>query len=792
MEDKASLRNMKTILFLALLLILGGSCDSLVGKIKDSLDNYEDNLVLDAYKEILSMYKIERPDDFTADIFDDVVDNFFDKFKCRRNMDFANTGLRGCLHTVCLNTSSLLRASGYMQGAIGQNVFQRMSTIMLNYALEKDKFCHAEVEVDDSLDNFRKHVFELLGSDTNIMEVRLENLQKRLEAFEDLFDDDDDDDNDDFHNDYKGGSKIVETVKDAIDKAKDVLEDKMENLRDDDHREDLQENIKDKLEDIVDKHDDDDREDHKKSVLMGKNKDDDDDDDDDDHFGKIKLIKRKCISAGTLYDQMGIDIDDVLHDDDVDKLSSLIVYHVLLGSRLSSVCRTLPRKQFFSRNLFQYFNSQNNRIQTSDFLTILKLLEIGQDAAEDFMEAHSFDHLTRRKREAIATASPSVEDDKTWANRCYAGKQLLAIFNVGSSSVITEDKFRDICPSLIQQKISGTCKQRKEKMNRHIPTDAERYGYGSLGIFLCCLCSVCGAFIIPCAKKSLYRVMMASFLGLAVGTLTADALIHMLPEAFGAVEEEEAHHSDDKSIAVKPYVWYGLAACGGIWLFYIFESLMTILRQRESKQIKFHEELQTDISIIEKSSQNGHGSNLTLQTPGGIGHGHSHGAATFTAGDNQGAMPTIVYMVIIGDAVHKFADGLAVGAAFTQSILMGVATTITILCHEIPHELGDIAILLTSGMSFKKALIFNFLSSLTAVIGLYIGLAVSTNLEVRFWIFAITAGLFLYISLTDMIPMMVHKETDTPVLEFICHNVGMFIGVTIVLIIAIFEGKLEL
>ncbi|KAK3607819.1 hypothetical protein CHS0354_031319 [Potamilus streckersoni] len=630
-----------------------------------------------------------------------------------------------------------------------------------------------------------KHVLELLGSQTNIMELRLEILQKRLEAFEDLFDDDDDDNG--------GDSKVVETVKDAIEKAKDVLEDKLEKINDDDHRENLHEHVKEKLDDIADKHDDDDRDDDKKSMVIRKDKDDDDDSDDDDLSEKIKLIKRKCISAGTLYDQMGIDVEDVLDGDDVDKLSSLIVYHVLLGSRLSSVCRILPRRQFFSRNLFQYFHSPNNRIHTSDFMTILKLLEIGQERAENFMEADFLDHLNRRKREAIATKSPFVEDDKTWTNRCYGGNQLLAIFNVASNSVITEDKFRDICPSLIQQKIAGSCKSRKDKVKRrHIPTDAERYGYGSLGIFLCCLCSVGGAFIIPCAKKSLYRVMMASFLGLAVGTLTADALIHLLPEAFGVVEEEEMQQEEKKSVGVEPYIWYGLAACGGIWIFYIFESLMIILRQRESKQIKFQDELQTEISIAEKASQNGHGSISPLQASGETGHGHSHGAVTYTSDGNQGPLPSIVYMVIIGDAVHKFADGLAVGAAFTQSILMGVATTITILCHEIPHELGDIAILLTSGMSFKRALIFNFLSSLTAVIGLYIGLAVSTNLEVRFWIFAITAGLFLYISLTDMIPMMVHKETETPMLEFACNNIGMLIGVTIVLIIAIFEGKLEL
>ena len=66
-------------------------------------------------------------------------------------------------------------------------------------------------------------------------------------------------------------------------------------------------------------------------------------------------------------------------------------------------------------------------------------------------------------------------------------------------------------------------------------------------------------------------------------------------------------------------------------------------------------------------------------------------------------------MVIVGDGIHNLADGLAVGAAFTEDFMSGLSTSIAVLCHELPHEVGDFAMLLKAGMSVKQAIFYNIL-----------------------------------------------------------------------------------
>ena len=128
-------------------------------------------------------------------------------------------------------------------------------------------------------------------------------------------------------------------------------------------------------------------------------------------------------------------------------------------------------------------------------------------------------------------------------------------------------------------------------------------------------------------------------------------------------------------------------------------------------------------------------------------HSHTHGHAP--AGT----------LVLIGDAVHNFVDGVLIAAAFLTDIHLGIVTALAVAAHEIPQEVGDFAILLQSGFSRTKALVFNILSSLTTVLGALLAYYSLSSAQAYLpFILAIAASSFIYIAVADLIPGL-HKQT---------------------------------
>jgi len=139
-------------------------------------------------------------------------------------------------------------------------------------------------------------------------------------------------------------------------------------------------------------------------------------------------------------------------------------------------------------------------------------------------------------------------------------------------------------------------------------------------------------------------------------------------------------------------------------------------------------------------------------------------------------------LLLFTDGFHNFVDGIIIGVSFLVSIPIGIATTLAVVLHEIPQEIGDFAVLIHSGYEKRKALWLNFLSALTAVLGVSIALIFGSVAETfTLWILPIAAGGFIYIAVADLIPEL-HKtkELKYSILQLFAVIIG--IGIMVVLV----------
>lgn len=121
------------------------------------------------------------------------------------------------------------------------------------------------------------------------------------------------------------------------------------------------------------------------------------------------------------------------------------------------------------------------------------------------------------------------------------------------------------------------------------------------------------------------------------------------------------------------------------------------------------------------------------------------------------------YMNLFGDGVHNFIDGLIIAASYLASIPVGIATTVAVLLHEIPQELGDFGILIHGGFTKNRAILMNFLTALTSVAGAVIALLLSAYVQgAVMYLLPFAAGGFIYIAASDLIPEL-HKTCDAKV-----------------------------
>ncbi|CAF3948376.1 unnamed protein product [Rotaria sp. Silwood2] len=369
------------------------------------------------------------------------------------------------------------------------------------------------------------------------------------------------------------------------------------------------------------------------------------------------------------------------------------------------------------------------------------------------------------------------------------------------------------------------------------------FGYGFLAVFIISIMSLGGLLVFPIIYRVAFQYILATFTALAVGTLFGDTMFHLIPFTIGLHSHESDGHghghghahevADNLSISVPVYQWRMLLAVMILYGFYLLEVVLhwiTHFRQDENSTHSHAHGHSHTMQLQEKSKTDQINNHATVNIDENLAHDHhshnhvhhhnynerdptlscvtrncsyyhdmqqaSASQAKVNGNDNKSdpqnsSKVTRVtgWMIIFGDGIHNFADGLAIGAAFSERLMLGFTTTIAIVCHELPHEFGDYAVLIQSGFSHGRAIFWNFISATTAFIGFFVGAAVSTNESVRQWIFAVTIGMFLYIALADLLPTLI-SDRNFQFRRFICVNMGFLIGVAIMFLLAVFEDKI--
>jgi zinc transporter 14 len=428
---------------------------------------------------------------------------------------------------------------------------------------------------------------------------------------------------------------------------------------------------------------------------------------------------------------------------------------------------------------------------------------------------------------------------------CLVAKQCVKYFDQEMLPQISLHVFRTICGEL---SVNSSDVILRESSPTTKPSSGEVWGYGLLMVTLISLTSVVGVGVLPLMSKSFYSNLLTSLIGLAVGSLAGSAVFHLIPSAFRLAELElYPHHS---------YLNISLTIWAGLYLFFIIERFLKIFmdakarRQGESipghghshnnqngvKASSDHERrlLQCDHSLSsletvtspltdshfspekEEEQSNCVGSiqdksilysNSKSAIRASFGHQDKPHPVTrptvedvrsLETGASGNKIATVAWMIIFGDGIHNFIDGLSIGAAFSESILTGISVSLAVLCEEFPHELGDFAVLLNSGMTMKQAMMYNFLSACTCYLGLVLGILLG-ELDANCYIFALAGGMFLYISLVDMVPELnetveVASRTSVgkAVRVFCLQNVGILTGIVSLFILARFQDDIQI
>lgn len=264
----------------------------------------------------------------------------------------------------------------------------------------------------------------------------------------------------------------------------------------------------------------------------------------------------------------------------------------------------------------------------------------------------------------------------------------------------------------------------------------------------------------------------------AVGGLLGDTLFHLLPEIF--VGEDSPDQVSFVMVEPNKNLLLGLAILVGFVTFVAMDKALRIATGGEGGHSHSHETHNHDESTAVSSGKNS-------ETNGQLKKRKTNNSAKASKKDEkEDVSPSVKlggYLNLIADFTHNITDGLAMSSSFYASPTIGATTTVAVFFHEIPHEVGDFALLIQSGFSKRKAMGAQFVTAIGAFLGTFIGIAIQefggssshssgveassaeagllgTSLTVGDLLLPFTAGTFLYVGTVAVIPELLETGKD--------------------------------
>ncbi len=237
-----------------------------------------------------------------------------------------------------------------------------------------------------------------------------------------------------------------------------------------------------------------------------------------------------------------------------------------------------------------------------------------------------------------------------------------------------------------------------------------------LSVLVLSLVSLAGAVTLSLGRARLERIVFL-LVAFAVGAMLGGALLHLIPEAY------EALGSGPRT---------GGLVLGGVLAFFVLEKFLHWRHEHATPE--------------------------ALDGATGQAHRHDH-----AHGHHHHATDPFAWMSLAGNVAHNLIDGAIVAASYLVSIPTGIVTTVAVMLHEIPQEIGNFGVLVYGGFSPRRALAYNFATGLAGLVGAGLVLALGPYVDgLADALLPITAGAFLYIAGSDLIPELNRRHSQSP------------------------------